>query len=119
MSIEEPLLDITTHILVGLYTYLQYVGRPCPPLHRTRGYMCSFPITWTPYLGYWLPIGTPPPKKKKEEEEEEEEAFPGVSREIFASSETTAKITPFPDKLWIRMRPPFAFECGGGGGGGE
>ena len=43
-----------------------------PPSHRTKGYLCSFPITWTPlsrekdippYLGYWLPLAitkTPP-----------------------------------------------------------
>ena len=41
--------------------------KPAPPphSHRTRGYLCSFPITWillsrekdyTPYLGYWLPL---------------------------------------------------------------
>ena len=41
---------------------------PPPHSHRTRGYLCSFPITWTPlsreediqentpYLGYWLPL---------------------------------------------------------------
>ena len=72
-----------------------YARSPSPesPISRKRIY--------TPYLGYWLPlaikINTP---------------FWGLSQEIFLR--VLPKIPPFPEKMGIRMRPPHAFDGGGG-----
>ena len=70
-------------------------GLPGPHSQRTRGYLCSFPITWTPnpYLGYWLPLATT-----------KNTPFSWFSRESFPR--LRPKNTPFPRK-WDR--PPYAF----------
>ena len=72
-------------------------SRPPPPYsHRTRGYIILVPRYlnplsrekgYTPYLWYWLPLT--------------------VTK---SSRDYTAKNTPFPEKMGIRMRPPHAFE---------
>ena len=59
-----------------------------------------------PYLGYWL---LPLAITKKT-------PFSGFSREIDLPETTVKKIPPFPEKMGMRMRPPHAFEWGGGGG---
>ena len=56
----------SNQVLNFIFIYLMVtLHPPGPHSHRTRGYLCSFPITWTPlsrgndiqgytpYLGYW------------------------------------------------------------------
>ena len=78
---------------------------PGPHSHRTRGYLCSFPITWTPLSRekdiqrntplsrILVTVGTykkTPP-------------FPGYLGK--SSREYGQKIPPFPEKMGTRMRP--------------
>ena len=83
--------------------------RPPSHSHRTRENLCSFPIT-----------GTPPPLSREKDRPSisirnyKKHPLSGFSREIFPRL-YTAKNTPFPEKIGMRMRPPRAFEWGEGG----
>ena len=88
-----------------------------PPFPYNQGvaYLCSFPITRTPisrekditpYLGHWLPLAITTNKKQ----------FSWFSREFFPRRRPKNTPPPFPEKMGMRMRPPHAFEGGGGGG---
>ena len=80
---------------------------PGPPLHSngTRGYLCSFPITGPPPPPPIAGIRIYPVSRalvtignyKKH-------PISGFSREIFPR--LRPKISPFPEKIGIRMRPP-------------
>ena len=86
---------VSWHRCSGGWPSGQYRSFSCPPTPRIRGYLCSFPMTCTPYLG--------------------EEIYP-LSRVLvtigFFSSKNTLfpqdkcfNSTPFPGKVVIRMRP--------------
>ena len=60
---------------------------------------------YTPlHLGYWLPLAIT-----------KTHPFPGFRGK--SSRDEGQKIPPFPEKMGTHMRPPFAFEWGGGGPG--
>ena len=77
---------------------------PPPPTPRTRGYLCSFPITRTPppYLGYWLPLAIT-----------KTHPFPGFLGKSFR--DYGQKRPPFPRK-WECTCCPLMHSSGGPGG---
>ena len=86
--------------MTTLSCWARIPGLPPPPhSHRTRRYLCSFPVTWTP----------PPPYLGKK-------IYP-LSRVLVYhwQLQTSAPLRA----LGRRMRPPYAFELGAGGGGGS
>ena len=77
---------------------------PGPHSHRTRGYLCSSPINWTPYLGYWLPLAIT-----------KNTPFSWFSREIFPR--LRPKNTPLSRGKWERACSPLLHLSGGPGSG--
>ena len=74
--------------------------------HRTRGYLyyARSPSPPPPsYLRYWLPLAMT-----------KNIQFSGLSREIFPRLMPPPSPPPLPKSMGIRMRPPRAFEWGGG-----
>ena len=76
-----------------LYMLVPHHLKPPPPI-LGKGY--------TPYLGYWLPLVITTKKK----------TFPGFLGK--SSRDHGQKISPFPEKMGIRMRPPHALSGGPG-----
>ena len=123
---ERPLLDsgwcvVIWHRAVGNRSpSVRYWVPPPPPLHRTRGYLCSFLITWTPLSrGKGYPKIYPLSRVLVTVGNYKNTPFSWFSRGNLP--ETTAKNTPFPEKMGTpRMRPPppppYAFGVGGGTG---
>ena len=110
----NPTITLNVQQMPFWYTNSQktpYYGRgdtPAPPPTPIEpwGYLCSFLITETPYLGYWLSLAIT-----------KNTPFSRFSWAEKSSQDYGHKITPLPEKMGIRMRPPHAFEWGGGGGG--
>ena len=90
---------------------------PPPPRlpwnHRTRGYLCSFPITWTPYLGKRISKDIPPISGIVYRWQlQKTTPFPGFFREIFPRLRPP-KYPFFPEKInWNAHVAPLCIRVG-------